>query len=448
MSGGFVQQKARSQLSDNGKLRLNVNFRSTVDQQSGEESRWKQPVFSLEEVETGKTWWVREGNWRNESGIELFVSDEGWSVIRVHRRVPRLLVVTPEGSDTLSVEICFPTKRKNEEPPAQAGTWERWTDEHVRSIFDVGTVWTVGARFRFAREGLQTFFVCRTGWGRYLVLDLSAARVVSEAEASPELLALLRPVDQQWALEILKQVIAERAALELAIENAEGVRLSPPEMDDLYDNLEIALRIVRQENVKRAKELLVVLQDFHGPVWERGVYPALEMNGGRWHYDPAREWIHLTMFVIGVKPRGLAFRWFGEVHGEAEVHFRELPECIPNRDQILKSLKPGMTFDSVIRSVGAPSAILGSFELGDKLPHEEQAQYERWDYDELGADGKPHSWGLTFKLSQIEPVHQDPTQPWSHPFRFKTTDECTPALHSVKRIRWTKAYREMREGRY
>ncbi|MBB5035350.1 hypothetical protein [Prosthecobacter vanneervenii] len=446
MSGPIFNTNPIFAFSDNKSLLLKMEFVPPVSAVTNGVRPIKEAAFSLEEKQSGQVLWKRQFG-RGIFARALFISDNGWSVLHLGRDHPRLHVINPAGEEVLIVAIEHALCSRPMRPALWKGPWEVWSDKHVM-ITSVGTFWTIGARIRFEQIGSQTFFICRTRSGRYLVLDLNGARLLSEVELPPELVPLLRPSDQCWALDILTQVSRERAALECAIECADGGSLSPPDMDDLYSNFEIALRILRQDNVKKAAEVLKELQDFRGPVYQRGVYPALEMNGGEWQYDPAREWIHLTMFVTGVKPRGLACRWFCETDIGTGARFRELPECIPDRDRILKSLKPGMTFDAVISRVGAPSALLRHSELEDELPFEEQAQYERWDYDELGVDGKPHSWGLIFRLSNVESVQQDPSKPWSHSFRFKTTEECTPVLHAVKRIRWTKAYREIREGRY
>ncbi len=412
----------------------------------GENRSVKQPVFTLEEVTTGMTKWIREGNWGIDQASELFISDEGWSVIRFNdtSTYARLLVISPQGEEVLTVGVSSIVIPRIVEPPVSGGKWVLWLDEHVEH-WTIGVIWTRGSRFRFARNGNQHLFVCRTGWGRYLVLDFTGARVVSEDEASPELLALLRPVDQQWALGILEKVRLQRVELETAIENRDGVVLSPPAMDELCDDLEIALQIVRQDRVKKAAEYLVELQDFGGPLYESPIRVAKVGEYDEFQCDQVRKWNHLAMLAVGIKPRGHSIIYFSQSEGGKGSPFLELPDCIADREQILKTLKLGMGPHEVVHGTGAPNAILEPYYLGDSIPGDEEFSYERWDFDELDSDGAPVSWGLLWRKSKGENVRNSNAGPWSHPFKFKTADECSPELVSVTRLEWTEAYRRMRE---
>lgn len=445
MSGSVFNTKSFFEMSDNGKLRLRMDLVPRDDPEWSEGHYSKRPVFSLEEAHTGRVLWTRKGDWRRDITNSLFVSGEGWSILHLGRNDPRLHVITPEGREVLIVGIGHALCSPPERPRHWDGPWEVWADEHV-SVTTAGTFWTIDSRIRFAQVGSKSFFICRTCWGRYLVLDLAAARVVSEEESPPELSALLRPADHSWALEILQDVRHNRAEFERAVENRSGAHLSPPAMDELYDNLKIALRIVRQDCVKQAAEHLVELQDISGPMYESPIVAAPKLNYEECHCDQVRKWIHFAMLAVGVKPEGHAMMRFCLAGGAVGAPFLKLPECISGREALLQSLKPGMQIDTVVRCVGAPEAILGDWELQDALPKEDGAQYERWEYDELGADGKPVSWGLMWRLSNLESLQQDSSKPWSHPCRLKTADECLSVLVSVTRLEWTDAYREMREG--
>ncbi|WP_230687807.1 hypothetical protein, partial [Streptococcus pneumoniae] len=56
---------------------------------------------------------------------------------------------------------------------------------------------------------------CRTGWGRYLALDLENARVLNEKDADTEAFYLwLRATDEAWALEILRKTCDHQQELE------------------------------------------------------------------------------------------------------------------------------------------------------------------------------------------------------------------------------------------
>lgn len=444
MSGPLFNTQSFFVTSENGKLRLRMDLVKKADASSSDALPRKQPVFSLEEVLTGRMLWTREADWRVDFTKGLFISDEGWSVLHLGRDCPRLHVISPDGDEVFMVGIRHALSFRPERPPLWKGVWEVWADEHVR-VTTAGTFWTMNARTRFVNVGSERFFVCRTAWGRYLVLDLSAARVVKEEEALPALSALLRPSDQKWALGVLDQVALLRVELETAIENRDGIVLSPPEMDRLYDDLEIALQIIRQDRVREAAEHLIALQDFQGPLYEGSIRVAQVRKYDEFQCDQVRKWIHLAMLAVGLKSKGHAINYFSQSEGGRGSLFLELPDCVPNRMQMLETLKPDMKPHEVLRRTGAPDAILESWYLGDSIPSDDEFDYERWDFDELGADGVLVSWRVLWRKSLREPARISNARPSSHSFRFMTADKCSPELVSVTRLEWTEAYRRMRE---
>ncbi len=448
-----------SQTSDDGRWRLSVAFERIEIEQHGEKYPVREPWFTFENIITEKVVWRRQGNWRIDDAHEFFVSDEGWSVIRFHgtSTYSRLLAISPDGSDVLTVGLASAVKPYVKEPPVKEGKWELWIDEHVMHS-TAGDFWSGQSRFRFHAWQGRHFFVCRTGWARYLVLDLNEERVVDEREAGlHELFDCIRTDDEKWAVKIIQQTRDRRAELEegLLLKEEEESSSLPSALRELWDDVFTALLIVRQNRVSAASMLLEELQSFSNPGFGGFISVPLKKGFSATFEETFRKYVHLAMLRIGSSPRGHAIIIFDEV-GDwpcSEPHLFRLPECVENREFLIGNLVPGMTPLDVALKIGAPEYIRDTWHDSESCPYRDEMNMECWDYDHLDDEGKPASWALLWRMPK-RPLSQEEKSLSASDMvarlleiETQESDENEPQteLVSITRFTWDEAYWMMRE---
>jgi hypothetical protein len=444
-----------SQTSDNGHWCLKVAFLSIEIQQHGETYPVQEPWFTLEDTITKKVVWSRKGNWRIDDAHALFVSDDGWSVIRFHgiSTYSRLLAIPPEGNDVLTVGITGFVRPYVTDPPIKEGKWELWLDEHVEDS-TAGDSWSYRARFRFCTWSSNPLFVSRTRWGRYLVLDLNGERVVDEQDVTRcVLFDALRSEDGNWALEILREARGCKDELQVALaaqDRADESTALPKQLAELWDRVFNALLIVRQDRIAAAAPLLEELQAISNLGFGGFVEVTPVKNFGSRFVDLFREYVHLAMLRIGVRPKRYALMVFNEVCDSScpESRWLRLPECVENRESLICSLVPGMKPDDVAFIIGAPEFIRGSSEDRETCPWQDEFYFECWDYDEPDRDVTPASWALLWRKPK-EPMSDEEKNLPLDEFVAKCKEfkerELPTELISITRFVWDDAYWMMRE---
>ena len=442
--------------SEDGKLALMVHFTREQVEQHGRTFSVQIPWFTLEDVTNGHSLWCHRGNWRIDDPHEFFVSDDGWSVIHFHGRdrYARLTALSPEGQIVLTVGITGFDGDHADKPPVPEGKWVLWIDDHV-SGSTAGVLWAFQSRSRFFRWAGHLYFVCRTGWGRYLVLDLEKARIVSEDESGQEaLFSELRRHDERWALSVLQKTLEHREELESC--QTEQADL-PDHLEALTDDAVIALLIVRQREVRAAAALLNDLQSLPGPDGHGKFIQITPLeNFSMFFSDHFREHVHLAMLRLGIKPKGYATRMFREVGGWSWSEASDLlvPECVENREALIRSLPSSITPKEVVFQIGAPEFIRDSWFDGETCPWTDVFYFECWDYDEPEPGGAAASWGLLWKRQKRPVSAEEKNKLLSDIFLECATsgkdeepaeDTSNAELVSVTRFIWDEAYRMMRE---
>lgn len=461
MSRPFPTHKPYSKTSPDGRLRVDVSYRKIDETRSdGSPVRWKQPVFQMENAATGQIVWTREGNWRTEAYSTVYVSDDGWSVLRFPDdggQPARLVAVSPEGRDVLTVGISRSEIPGIPDSPPVSGEYFLWLDEHVRHT-SAGVFWAT-IRIRFVSWAGCPYFVCRTKWGRYLLMDLNKARVLDEKDPrSEEFFLWLRRADEQWALDILQKTCEHRIELEscLSAERLDKTKL-PDHLAEFWDKASDALIVVRQERALAAAALLEQLQSFSDPDYAGTIDISPVNSFGSLFRHSLRNDVHLAMLSIGAKPKGFAINIFNEVGYE---HFLDVPECVESREAMIRALRPGIAPKDMVFQLGAPEYIRDSWHDGVTCPWGDDFHFECWDYDEPDQDGTPVSWGLLWRR---------PKKPLSPEEKNQSTgdimaellsgsqdadtdepseDKSAAELVSITRFVWSDAYRRLREEGY
>ncbi len=448
-----------SQKSEEGTLALKVNYTREEVEQHGRTFPVQVPWFTLEDVSTGKSLWCRRGNWRIDDPHAFFVSNDGWSVIHFHGRdrYARLTALSPEGQIVLTVGITGFDGDHANEPPVPEGRWTLWTDDHV-SGSTAGVLWADRLRCRFFYFRGRAYFVCRTGWGRYLVMDLVDARVVDEKSlVAEELFLTLRKSDEEWALETLRQICNQREVLESSLSNMRLEKTPLPQpLTALWENAFVALHIVRDHRTKAATMLLEQLQVFSDASFSdfHDVSP-LRNFASTFKYQ-LREHVHLAMLRVGVRPKGYALKIFNEVGDWScdEPHWLQVPECVADRGKLLSSLRPGIKPRDVAFRVGAPEYIRDTWHDRETCPHIDEFHFECWDYDEPNQHGVAASWALLWRRRKTpmspEEKEKSISELFFECFASQKDDESSEdtsnaELVSVTHFVWDEAYWIMRE---
>lgn len=111
-------------------------------------------------------------------------------------------------------------------------------------------------------------------------------------------------------------------------------------------------------------------------LYENAIRVAKVRDYDEFQCDQVGKWTHLAMLAVGLKSRGHAIIYFAQSEGGKGSPFLELPDCVPNRMQMLEKLKVGMKPHEVVRRTGAPDTTLEAWYLGDSIPNDEGFNYE------------------------------------------------------------------------
>lgn len=128
-------------------------------------------TFALQDLEQKKVLWSFNTGNEGEPGGSLFVSDNGW-VIRLGGW-QTLWLIRPSG-EQIKLGNALDQIPKNE----------------IRSYCNettAGTFWSQFSWMRFSQVGAKSIFYIRTYWGRYLIVDLKAGKLVTDKEIADKI---------------------------------------------------------------------------------------------------------------------------------------------------------------------------------------------------------------------------------------------------------------------
>lgn len=123
-------------------------------------------TFALQDLEQKKVLWSFNTGNEDEPGGSLFVSDNGW-VIRLGGW-QTLWLIRPSG-----------------EQIRLGNALKQIPENEIRSYCKettAGTFWSQFSWMRFSQVGERSIFYIRTYWGRYLIVDLKAGKLVTDKE--------------------------------------------------------------------------------------------------------------------------------------------------------------------------------------------------------------------------------------------------------------------------
>lgn len=321
--------------------------------------------------------WVRRQGRGELPPLGLWVSDDGWVVLRLHGFPPQVVAVEPSGREVFRVRVI----RGN----AELEDWEAheprgrvWRARNYDSGPAEGDTWARNSWSYFhSREGLL-LFVCRTSMGQRLVLDLSGAALVGED--TPEWPALSRELDdaERRGVESLLAELTER--------RAEIVRDASQEK---LGRIVAGLHLVGVHRIESCVPHLRRWEEVDRPY---SIESSLAFGDGysTWlERQTFRPVVQHALRVLGLQPEGHATYHFLD-GGDDECR---LPMLAPVTDRRARAaaLHENMSAGEVLQLLGSPDDVLSpSREIGGTFHRTED-----WDYDFLTPSGQ---W-LTLKLA-------------------------------------------------
>jgi hypothetical protein len=142
-------------------------------------------VYTCIDKKTGKTLWTRKqpmgkptplgggssveiASPEEASPVEIFVSDDGWTVIRTGW--DELIAVAKSGRETSHVELLKSALTE---------------EEHKKYVHETtaGPIWEGHSLWYFLSVGEQKLFVIRTWWGRRIIVDIEKGKLTTESNA-------------------------------------------------------------------------------------------------------------------------------------------------------------------------------------------------------------------------------------------------------------------------
>jgi len=291
-------------------------------------------TYEMTHVSSGEVVWSKSAKELDDAldaPVNAWVDDSGFVVVITRESLMASLVVLDLNGDI--------SLRCNVKQDLLEGSERdyRWTT--------VGPLWDYrGVGFFFSTS--NRYWCFRTQHARQIVVNLDEGRVEKEfASGSKE----IRNVFTNWALKILEKAMDETSLFE----------------DDCSDdNDEVFLKRVSAADVWSAALWCGIDQVQEAAPFLKKLESSKNSSGyTRGWESPTGEstWLVGMYFVpvaqmslrrLNIRPQGLASAWLCLGDEPTEGTRIEIPECIPDRDAKVMTLKEGMTRQQVTSTVG------------------------------------------------------------------------------------------------
>lgn len=335
--------------SPNGRFRVEAKSPDNVD------GAWKRPFqgkFVYRLLEKGKSddVWTRNQP-TNQGGslplegppVALYVSNNGWVIIRTADlgTACELVAVDPSGQDKLRVDILkalVPDKEAFVQYVSVGSAGVRWGEAYCHPYF--------------LPLHTKPHFCLTTWWGKRLLLDLSAGRIITDlSEFEPE----LAKAEKVFVLATWEPTSGWKYNLEDRI-NPGFAEASPgPHVGEVIAALLMAAKLKMQEavpSVRKLESCPVVssttggISDYEAPVG--GIKPAVYQNLA------VRQAAQLCLRRLGLRP---------STHQSTRIyrggHYWQPEDPLPfQREKGAKDLMVGMEPEQVTALIGVPDFIV------------------------------------------------------------------------------------------
>ncbi len=324
--------------------------------------------------ETDHVIWERWQERGEDSPHELVVSDEGWSVIRTHGSTPELIVVSLDGQEIIRVKICGPEEEDSDKPTEPKSGRENvpvWAAKHLQST-TAGEFWSTHSRRYFLHTNERIYFVWRTSWGDRLVLDLTNAALLGEAEQCNSVLsAAMQEAETLWGYHLLSELATQTTEIQRLLTRRRRATAEPHPLLEKLTQATSAILIAGAHRAAHCIPMLRRLEEIDCPSYSTD---SIAMGGDWWleaqHFRPI---LHHSLRLLGQEPLGFA-----------AYHFRlsekkrfPMPEKIADRQARADQVRQNMAAKEVLQLLGSPDHVR-------KRSHEVAGAYrwsEDWEYD-------------------------------------------------------------------
>lgn len=416
--GGRYRLEARS--PHNG----TINHRdgtSATDAEFGFKYREHQRDFRYRLLDgaTDAVLWERWQDPGEDSPHELFVSDDGWSILRTHGFRPEVIAVSPAGDDAVRVRVLgppqFPTHADGQPvaPGRPAAPEFDWHATH-RSDSTAGNYWSQNSCRYFFSHDTRPHFAWRTYWGQRLVLDLANCRALPESDNWSQSAAVTRACEEQerrWARGVLSELFARADDVAAWIDDRRRRKRDDDDDAEAQDDDSAALRALLLDAPAAADlaghyrlhdcaDLLLRCEPFDIPSHSEG---STAMPGDTWiEHQHLRPVVQHALRRLGREPLGYPTYHFGPLN----VTRIAVPERTVVTEGVLSQLTPALTARQVLALVGPPHHV-------HRQSHPKGTLFEwteDWEYDRR-VDGRWLTRRITWekarrtgRIRQIEDV--------------------------------------------
>lgn len=335
--------------------------------------------------------WERWQPDREDSPVELVVSDDGWSIIRTHGFDPGLVAVAPDGRDVLRVRIIRHEGVPEENQFPDERTFE-WRLGHVMDS-SAGLYWAGKSRRYFFTLDQRPCFSWRTRWGESLILDLARGMAYADGDAIPQdLAAAADAADREGVVTLLARVSSHWKEVQAWLRGKANRRLRNKSLLEAIRQASSALELA---GVYRLRECIPFLRE-----WEAVDCPSMTMRSaamnGDWSLETQlfRPTVHHTLKLLGEEPQGYPTYHFVDFD-EKDTKLRfPLPERLPDRRERVGQVFDLLAAEEVLRLLGSPDFIR---EWTINRGEPDYQPMEDWEYDFRD----PSGWS-TFRLRWAE----------------------------------------------
>jgi hypothetical protein len=323
--------------------------------------------YRLIDKQTDQVVWER---WQDaeDSPHELIVSNHGWSIIRTHGFQPEVIAVSPAGHDRCRVRIVGEEFDSSNEVEKVASSWLAQRAQFTTA----GVFWTGYSWPYFYHKDTLNLFVCRTWWGKRLVIDLDKGCLINlDDQSSSDLPRAFMEHESASASELLSSLSSQMKGIHSLLASKKALTAKDKALREQIMSVRSAILLVGDHRLVECADLL--------KLWEPIDYPSYSTGsnvlGKHWvEAQFFRPQVQHVLRLLEIEPQGYAPYFFTRYDQRLKI-----PECVEGRIKLTKKVVASMSPMDVLGLLGTPDYLLDP-------RHTVDGQYvpvEIWEYDHL-----------------------------------------------------------------
>lgn len=369
-------------LSDNGRFRLEArsphngtiphrNGQMATDDEYGFKYRDHQDCFryQLLDVKSGEVLWERWQGEKEDSPHELAVSDEGWSILRMHGVKPEVLTVSPMGRDVLRVWIG-PCGEHPFDRLAQSAPVVTWSPDCME-LSSAGNYWTHNSWRYFSRVGDERYFVWRTRTGGRLVINLARAKMLlPEEQEELGIISICEHLECEDVFRYLSEMDARMPEIIAFFKLSYDEQINQDPAPRGIERLTPALALAGQLRIESCIPFLKKWEAVKLESYQTGSFALVDYNYEAQYIRPI---VCHALRRMNQEPSGYAACGFVKPEGEKI----SIPEHLGDRREQSKRVSRSTSALEVLQLIGAPDFVSRNSRPGP----EAFIWTETWEYD-------------------------------------------------------------------